>query len=267
MLKLIKCEFWKLKRKRFVQLVLMASFLFPAPLPFIVYRLNSVQGKYSTKEAAFDALWQSVMGFGMLLLLPCVLGILAAQLFFMERDNDTYKNLRTIPVTSTEMVAAKYAVLLLLSILFCISSTAASILCGSICFDVTNIIYKLLFSVLDGIMIALSALPLVLLIVFFSKSYIFSVMLCVFYSVFNLLSTFTIASLPKILVFLLPTPSIMLWSSVQIAEHMSMEDAADLQNFVELGLIPSTAQLFFTLGAIGIVSVLLAIYLYKERSE
>ena len=37
--------------------------------------------------------------------------------------------------------------------------------------------------------------------------------------------------------------------------------------FVELGLIPSTAQLFFTLGAIGIVSVLLAIYLYKERSE
>lgn len=81
LLKLIKCEFWKLKRKRFVQLVLMASFLFPAPLTFIVYRLNSVQGKYSTKEAAFDALWQSVMGFGMLLLLPCVLGILAAQLF------------------------------------------------------------------------------------------------------------------------------------------------------------------------------------------
>lgn len=147
MLKLIKCEFRKLKRKRFVQLVLMASFLFPAPLTLIVYRLNSVQGKYSTKEAAFDALWQSVMGFGMLLLLPCVLGILAAQLFFMERDNDTYKNLRTIPVTSTEMVAAKYAVLLLLSILFCISSTAASILCGSICFDVTNIIYKLMFSV------------------------------------------------------------------------------------------------------------------------
>ena len=140
------------------------------------------------------------------------------------------------------MVAAKYAVLLLLSILFCISSTAASILCGSIFFDVTNIIYKLLFSVLDGIMIALSALPLVLLIVFFSKTYIFSIMLCVFYSVFNLLSTFTITSMPRILVFLLPTPSIMLWSSRQIAEHMSMEDAADLQNFVELGLIPSTAQ-------------------------
>ena len=102
---------------------------------------------------------------------------------FMERDNDTYKNLRTIPVTSTEMVAAKYAVLLLLSILFCISSTAASILCGSICFDVTNIIYKLMFSVLDGIMIALSALPLVLLIVFFSKSYIFR-LCCVFFTVY-----------------------------------------------------------------------------------
>ncbi|MFR6329901.1 MAG: ABC transporter permease [Eisenbergiella sp.] len=81
----------KLKRKRFVTAGFNGVFLFPAPLTLIVYRLNSVQGKYSTKEAAPDALWQSVMGFGMLLLLPCVLGILAAQLFFCGTDNDTYK--------------------------------------------------------------------------------------------------------------------------------------------------------------------------------
>ena len=57
--------------------------------------LNTAQDKYATKAAAFDALWQSVIGFGMLLLLPCILGIVAALLFFMERDNDTFKNLRT----------------------------------------------------------------------------------------------------------------------------------------------------------------------------
>ena len=57
----------------------------------------------------------------------------------------------------------------------------------------------------------------------------------------------------------------MLWSSVQIAEHMSMEDAADLQNFVELGLIPSTAQLFFTLGAIGIVSPFCWLFIYIRK--
>lgn len=117
MLNLIRCEFWKLKRKMFVQLVLAASFLFPIPLTAIIYYLNTAQNKYATKAAAFDALWQSVIGFGMLLLLPCILGIVAALLFFMERDNDTFKNLRTIPITSSQMVIAKCIVLLLLSML------------------------------------------------------------------------------------------------------------------------------------------------------
>lgn len=116
MLNLIRCEFWKLKRKMFVQLVLAASFLFPIPLTAIIYYLNTAQDKYATKAAAFDALWQSVIGFGMLLLLPCILGIVAALLFFMERDNDTFKNLRTIPVTSSQMVFAKCIVLLFLSV-------------------------------------------------------------------------------------------------------------------------------------------------------
>ena len=82
LLNLIRCEFWKLKRKMFVQLVLAASFLFPIPLTAIIYYLNTAQNKYATKAAAFDALWQSVIGFGMLLLLPCILGIVAALLIF-----------------------------------------------------------------------------------------------------------------------------------------------------------------------------------------
>ncbi len=60
MLKLIKCEFWKLKRKRL--------------------------------------LFNMVLGYGIQFLLPCIIGVIAAILFFMERDNDTFKNLRTIPV-------------------------------------------------------------------------------------------------------------------------------------------------------------------------
>lgn len=213
MLNLIRCEFWKLKRKMFVQLVLAASFLFPIPLTAIIYYLNTAQNKYATKAAAFDALWQSVIGFGMLLLLPCILGIVAALLFFMERDNDTFKNLRTIPITSSQMVIAKCIVLLLLSIAFCISSTVASILCGFVFFGVTDILFKVLFSAIYGLLIAISALPLILLIIFFSRSYIFSIMLCVFYSVFNLLSTFSMTALPKWLVLTLPTPSIMLWGT------------------------------------------------------
>ena len=267
MLNLIRCEFWKLKRKMFVQLVLAASFLFPIPLTAIIYYLNTAQDKYATKAAAFDALWQSVIGFGMLLLLPCILGIVAALLFFMERDNDTFKNLRTIPITSSQMVIAKCIVLLLLSIAFCISSTVASILCGFVFFGVTDILFKVLFSAVYGLLIAISALPLVLLIVFFSRSYIFSIMLCVFYSVFNLLSTFSMTALPKWLVLTLPTPSIMLWGTQQMSSRTAINDTEDLQNFIQMGLIPSTPQLIITLGVIGVVSLLLAVYLYKKRSE
>ena len=50
--------------------------------------------------------------------MPCVIGIIAAMLFFMERDNDTFKNLRTIPVTSTQMIFAKVIVLLSMGIVF-----------------------------------------------------------------------------------------------------------------------------------------------------
>ena len=143
------------------------------------------------------------------------------------------------------MVIAKCIVLLLLSIAFCISSTVASILCGFVFFGVTDILFKVLFSAIYGLLIAI----------------------CVFYSVFNLLSTFSMTALPKWLVLTLPTPSIMLWGTQQMSSRTAINDTEDLQNFIQMGLIPSTPQLIITLGVIGVVSLLLAVYLYKKRSE
>lgn len=267
MLKLVKCEFWKIKRKKFIQFVLAASFLFPVPLTVLFAYLNNTTGKYASKAAAFDSMWQSVLGFGMDLLLPCILGIVAALLFFMERDNGTFKNLRTIPVTSTQMVLAKLLVLLILSIVFCVSSTLAAILCGNFYFEVTGVVFKLFFSIIMGVLLALSSFPLVVLIVFFSKSYIFSILLCVFYSVFNMLATFVIGVMPKILTFILPTPSIMLWSASKMAAHMTINDRNDLQKFMEMGLIPSTISLFLIIGMISFLSVFIMVRLYKKRGE
>ena len=36
MLKLIKCEFLKLKRKKFIPLIILAAFLFPIPLTYLM---------------------------------------------------------------------------------------------------------------------------------------------------------------------------------------------------------------------------------------
>lgn len=267
LVKLVKCEFWKLRRKKFIQLVLAASFLFPIPLTALFAYLNNIVGKYENAAAAFDSMWQSVMGFGMDMLLPCILGIVAVLLFFIERDNGTFKNLKIIPISSTDMVLAKLLVLLVLSILFCVSSTLAAAVCGSIFFDVTGLLYKLWFSVIEGILLAFSSFPLVLLIVFFSKSYIFSILLCVFYSVFNLLATFAIGAMPKELAFILPLPSMMLWSSAKMVSHMTISDMADLQSFMDRGLIPSTVQLVLIIGGIALLSVGIIISLYKRRGE
>ena len=101
--------------------------------------------------------------------------MIAAILFFMERDNDTFKNLRTIPVTSTQMVLAKIIVLFLFGIVFCVASTIATILCGFGTLEVYGIGYKLFLAVETGIFITAGTLPLIVLVVFFSKTYVFSI--------------------------------------------------------------------------------------------
>ena len=105
MLKLIKCEFLKLKRKKFIPLIILAAFLFPIPLTYLM-TTPSMMERYTDRADAFDGLFNMVLGYGIQFLLPCIIGVIAAILFFMERDNDTFKNLRTIPVTSTQMVLA-----------------------------------------------------------------------------------------------------------------------------------------------------------------
>lgn len=101
MLKLIKCEFLKLKRKKFIPLIILAAFLFPLPLTYLM-TTPSMMERYTDQADAFDGLFNMVLGYGIQFLLPCIIGVIAAILFFMERDNDTFKNLRTIPVTSTQ---------------------------------------------------------------------------------------------------------------------------------------------------------------------
>ena len=261
MLKLIQCEFWKLKRKRFVLLVVLAAFLFPLPVTAVAMT-PSIMGRYDTKAEIFDTLFSFIMGYGVLLLLPCVIGVLATMLFFMERDNDTFKSLRTIPVTSTQMVLTKIIVLFLMGILFSLASTFATILCGSVVAEVGGLAYKLLASVMLGIFITAGTLPLVVLVVFFSRTYIFSILLCVFYSVLSLTLEGLYGVLPKSLCSLCPIPLTNLWFAGNMADHgISM-------NLTELAhLIPSTFQTAATLGVMAVLSVLLIDRLYKRRGE
>ena len=142
MLKLISCELAKLKRKKFIPFVILSTFLFPPPVALMMLTPRMLT-RYDTKAELFDDFYQFVLGYGVELLLPCVIGVIAAMLFFMERDNDTFKNLRTIPVTSTQMILAKIIVLFLFGLIFCLSTATVTIVCGSLIAEVGGLGYKL----------------------------------------------------------------------------------------------------------------------------
>ena len=58
-----------------------------------------------------------------------------------------------------------------------------------------------------------------------------------------------------------------MWGTEQMSSRITVSDTEDLQKFVQMELVPSTPQLIVTLGALGAVSLLLAVCLYKKRSE
>lgn len=260
MLKLVLCEFAKLKRKRFVPLVVLSALLFPIPLSAFMM----IPYDYDTRAQNFDSYFTFVLGDGITLLLPCILGVIAAMLFFMERDNDTFKNLRTIPVTSTQMVFAKIAVLFLSGLLFSIATAFAAFACGCIVpeAEVTGAAYKLLLSAQVGFFVTAGSLPLVVIIVFFSKTYIFSVLLCVFYSVLSLCAEACFETLPWLLSRLMPVPLITLWTASDLIRRGMRENISRLEH-----LFPSTLEVTLIVGAMALVSVALIDYLYKKRGE
>ncbi len=261
MLKLIICEFAKLKRKKFILLVMLSAFIFPIPVTMMM-TTPQMAGRFDNDIEIFNACFQFIMGYGVELLLPCVIGVIAAVLFFMERDNDTFKNLRTIPVTSSQMIFAKIIVLFVMAVIFSLVSALAAILCGSLVSEVNGVAYKLFVALEMGIFITAGTLPLVVLVVFFSKTYIFSVLLCVFYSVLSLTAESSFGALPKALCWLMPIPLTTLWSAGDMARHGVIESVGVLAY-----LQPTTFQTIAILGVWAVVSVIVIDHLYKKRRD
>ena len=220
-----------------------------------------------TPAEAFDGVFNFVLGYGVQFLLPAILGILAAILFFMERDSDTFKSLRTIPVTSRQMVFAKIVVLFLYGVLFSIASLGATLLCTAFLphiFEVTGMWYKLVMSVEMGVFITAGTLPLIILIVFFSKTYVFSVLLCIFYSVLNLSATSLFQVLPKAVTWILPGTLTTFWSAGNMVAHGIN---LNIKAMTDLDLIPSTLQTAVILAVMGLISIAVIIGMYERRNR
>lgn len=261
MLKLILCEFAKLKRKKFILFVAVSALLFPGPLTAF---MTMPQFTVTDRVENFNEYFGFVMGYGVELLLPGVIGVIASMLFFMERDNDTFKNLRMIPVTSTQMIFAKIVTLFFCGIVFSLTSALAAIVCGWLVneAEVTGIVYKFVIAAEMGIFITAGTLPLAVFVVFFSKTYVFSILLCVFYSFLSLIAESCFEVLPKTVCWLMPIPLTTLWSAADMIRHGVRENVQSLEH-----LFPSTLQTVCILGVMALLSVILIDFMYKKRGE
>lgn len=248
MLNLLISEFSKIKRQKFIQLSLFAALLFPIPLTLVM----------SNDQMSFDHLFRANMIFGELLFLPCILGIIATVLFFMERDHDTFKNLLTIPVSATKIVLAKLLVIMLLSVLYSMATLGATIIGGVILGGVDGILYRIIVSIVLGLLIAIATFPVVIVIIYFSKSYVFSIIVSFIYAVIGFIVTMTLEMFSTISIFsILPIPIIFRW-------YLTLFPLEQELRFIEPYLMP-TSVAFLILGIYGLIAVGLMILVYKRK--
>ena len=203
MLNLIRCEFWKLKRLKLIQITLVMALLFPIILTIYVFY----------KRSSFALLYRFVFLYGDLLFKPCILGILCVLLLSMEQRNDTFKNLRAIPITRAQLFHTKMVLLLCLSVLYSLIEFLATALGGLLLERQHGALAVYIYcSLMTGIMLFFDILPLVLFFCLCRASSFFAVILSLFYAIagFLLVNSYAsgmvasdgvIANLPRIVIF------------------------------------------------------------------
>ena len=179
MLKLIKCEFLKLKRKPLVFISLLLSVFMPLAYAFFLADVN-------TDVDAVNGVMSSLFQLSAYLFLMPLLVILASNLLFEELDNDTLKNLVTIPVNRTKLVLSKMLVLLLFAVGFMavggLVNLAVLLFQG---WEPVGFLTLFGVGIEEGLIMWVGALPCILLVILLNKNYIVSVVITFFYTIAN----------------------------------------------------------------------------------
>ena len=114
LLKLLRCEFAKLKRKPLFFAAAAVSALIPLGCALSLPEMQ----EFSSGAEAVDRLMSTLFQLSAYLLLMPAVVVLASNLLFEEQDNDTLKNLMTVPVSKPALALAKMTLLFLFSIAF-----------------------------------------------------------------------------------------------------------------------------------------------------
>lgn len=255
MLKLVKCEFWKLKRKSLFKIAFLTTVLFPFFNTMLLADGDLADIMSGVREDS-----------GFLLLIP-ILVIMAASLFFEEHDNDTLKNLTVVPVSRGRLVMAKLFVLFLFSVAYELVGFGIAMLLA-----VTQGVFlagwglQLYLTLCTGALLWAAALPCVILVVWCNKSYIISVIIAFFYTLLGFALHLSDAIMMKPLGLnistLIPVPMIFRW--LYQFKVPSGEIMTEFYNRFSPYFV-STPVIFMVLIAEAAVCILLVARVYQRQ--
>lgn len=257
MLKLIFCEFVKLKRKKLFYIAFLTTFVMPLLYTMIL------------QDKSLDNMMAVIrQENGFLVLIPLSV-VVAASLFFEEHDYDTLKNLMCVPVSKGRLAAAKVFVLLLFDVAYeLVGSAAAILLCAASGVSLKGWELQLALTLGTGIGIWAAAMPCLLLVVWFNKSYIISVIIAFAYMLIGYMQhiqrAFTWVPLGPNVTTFLPVPMISRW----LYQFVSLEGAGETMitfyNQYKPYFVP-TPVLFAILTAEAAVCMALLMHIYKKQ--
>ncbi|AGL00576.1 hypothetical protein Desgi_1045 [Desulfoscipio gibsoniae DSM 7213] len=259
---LILCEFQKFKRRPLFLLATLAAFIFPVLTTLLYWNTPGGQD--------YDNLFSGVVDPGNFLLLLPVLVVISTSLFFTEQDSDTLKNLATIPVSRGQLVMAKISVMAVVAVAYSLVGFLASAVCAKLLgMALINMGQKFALSVLLGFMMLAAALPCVVLVVWFNKSNLISIVITLFYTIVNYVFHLTDVGMKTPVGLnvgtILPIPLIAKWF-LQFDKPGSGESAAYYEFYESmLPYFVSTPVCLGILGILAAICIVLMIRIYNRR--
>ncbi|WP_097004558.1 ABC transporter permease [Lacrimispora amygdalina] len=254
---LLYAEFIKFKRRKIFLFGILAALIFPV--------FNSAL----LSEFNFASIQSGVREDNAFLLLMPMLIILAANLFFVEQDNNTLKNLLCIPIPPKKLVIVKLLVLLLFSITFQITGFAVSTVIAVIKnIPIVDPFFQFFLTVSTGILIWAAALPCIVLVIWFNKSYLLSIIIVFFYTLTNYVMHFSDAIMMQPIGLnagtLMPVPMIFRWL------YQFYKPAGDIQTAFYKRFsqyFASTPICFFVLLLEAFICIYIMFRIYDNREN
>lgn len=179
MLNLIQTEFLKLRRRKFIWIMLLASIL----MPLIGIFYFSASGTAEIPPMKFYK-W-TAFSYTLWIILPIVLGMLSTMLMQDENQNDMLKQLWIIPVSKMGYFFSKFAVVFFYSLCFmllaAVSSILAGVLPGTISLTADSVTFLFLKCLEIGVLAPFAIIP-VLSVAASQKGYILPVCVTIIYT-------------------------------------------------------------------------------------